>query len=357
MTWTSKELAKMDERVLELSDNDFVEYTKTKLQGLPRAQRRAKERELKDNMSVMKTLNPKQVRLMVDCVNSACGRAVQEEMDKYNIMMDTAITAYLYTKYPDMTIEQAREEQEIIAEIITEDLTKYMERLKKEGGNEDMANKKVNKLEPEVRALAVELIDKGFNQGQAIKELCIKFPTLSRSMLTNAFKKVKEERRVQTEAQALEVATEVIEAAEYIFGEENKQEEVVELDAEIEETIGAIREDEEYKDMLDHSKEIESPITVDEKVPFSNNKKVKEEIQPALEEMTITVEKDDCELKIISKQIEVEGKFNKYIVNTDNVTVGAKSFKNMEDVESYINEQIELFNKEMAELKKVVGMI
>lgn len=312
MTWTAKELARMDQKILDMKDSEFIEHTKNKLQGIPRAQRRAKERELKDNMSVMKSLSPKQMKLMVDCVNHACGRAVQDEMDKYNLMMDTAITAYLYTRYPDMTIEQAREEQDIIAELITEDLTKYMARLKKEGGNEEMANKKVNKMEPEVREYSTALLEKGFNQSEAIKELCIKFPTLSRSMLTNAFKKVKEEHRVEKEAQVLEVATEVIEAVEYIF-EEEKIEKV-----EVKETVEVVAE---------------VPVTKVEEI----------------------AEEDD--LKIISRKIEVEGKFNTYIVHTDHVQAGLEAFTCMKDVEEYMQKQMDLFNKEMAELKKVVGMI
>lgn len=342
MTWTAKQLANMDKTVLEMNDIDFIQHTKTKLEGLPRSQRRAKERELKDNMLVMKSLNPKQMRLMVDCVNHACGRAVQDEMDKYNIMMDTAITAYLYIKYPDMTIEQAREEQEIIAELITEDLVKYMDRLKKEDGDENMANKKVNKMEPEVREYSSALIEKGFNQSEAIKELCIKFPTLSRSMLTNAFKKVKEEQRIEKEAQSLEVATEVIEAAEYIFGED-KQEEVVEVETEAEETVEVVAEvmaevnpiilDEEYKDMVEHSKNVEE-----------------------IAEVTVTATEED-DLKIISRKIEIQGKFNSYVINEDHVQAGIKAFTSLEDVEVYMQEQMDLFNKEMAELKKVVGMI
>lgn len=336
MTWTAKELAKMDEAVLQMSDKDFIEHTKYKLKQLPRAQRRAKERELADNVSTMKSLNPKQMRLMVETVNYSCGRAVQQEMDKYNTMMDSAITAYLYTKYPHMTIEEARAEQDIIAKLITEDLTKHMERLDKEGGNEDMANKKVNKMEPEVRGYVGELIDKGLNQGQAIKELCIKFPTLSRSMLTNAFKKVKDERRVEKEAQALEVATEIIEATEYIFGED-KKEEVAEIIEEVEETVEVAVEDEEYKDMIEHSKEVE------------------EEVQPT-EKVAVPVE-DDEELKITYKQIVVQGKYYKYTIDKEFVKAGINKFRNFEEVEKYRLEQIEKFNKEMAELKKVVGMI
>ena len=320
MTWTAKEMKRIDPEILKMNDAEFINYSKSRIQDLPRAQRRAKERELKDRMDTMKSLSPRQMRLMVDCVNHSCGRAVQEELDKYNYMMDGCITAYLYMKNPDMTIDEARAEQDIIAELIKEDVIKYKERIESEKGDENMANKKVNRLEPEVRAYAGELIEKGINQGDAVKELAIKFPTLSKSMLTNAFKKVKEERRIELEAKALEVEKEVIAATEYIFEEDKKEE-----DVQISECSEESKEVNANELQVEESKEIEQ------------------------------TESDG--LKITYRQISVEGKHNKYVIYTDYVKAGGKTFKDIQEVEMYYQEQIKLFNSEIEELKKVMAMI
>ena len=338
MSWTQKELKKLDPAVLEMSGSEFINYTSDRLKTLPRAQRRAKEREVKESMATMKSFSPKQMKLMVQAVNHACGRAVQEELDRYNDIMDGCITAYLYMKNENITIEDARKEQDIIAELITDDVLKYKKRLEESGGNEEMANKKLEKMVPEVREYSNALIDKGMNQGQAVKELMAKFPTLSRSMLTNAFKKVKEERRVEDEAKTLKVDTEVIEAAKYIFPEIKPEEE---------QETPAEEDGEEYKDMLEHSKEVAE--IVEPQTEVSTSVEVKEESQEEIE--------NDSDLKIIYRQMTVVGKHNKYIVYTDHVKVGGKSFNNIDEVENYHKEQIELFNAEMAELKKVVSMI
>lgn len=335
MSWTQKELKKLDPAVLEMSGSEFINYTSDRLKTLPRAQRRAKEREVKESMATMKSFSPKQMELMVQAVNHACGRAVQEELDRYNDIMDGCITAYLYMKNENITIENARKEQDIIAELITDDVLKYKKRLEESGGNEEMANKKLEKMVPEVREYSNALIDKGMNQGQAVKELMAKFPTLSRSMLTNAFKKVKEERRVEDEAKKLEVDTEVIEAAEYIFPE-IKPEELTETHTE-----------EEPQDIIEHSKADIQAVEPQTEVNILVD--VKEEPQKEIE--------NDNDLKIIYRQMTVEGKHNKYTVYKDHVKVGGKSFNNIDEVENYHKEQIELFNAEMQELKKVISMI
>lgn len=302
-----------------MSDNEFINHIEASLEHLPRAQRRAKQRELKEKVETIKTFTPKQTRMMVECVNLACAQAVAEELDKYTKIMDSAISTYLFIKNPNMTIDEARAEQEIITEIATEDLIKRRERIEKERGDENMANKKVNKLEPEVRAYSNHLIEKGYSQNDAIKELLIKFPTLSKSMITNAFKRVKEEKRLELEAKSLEVEKEVVEATEYIFSAEEKDIEEIENIQEVEE----IKEE----DILSESEE--NPIEI----------------------------KNSNGLKITYRQISLEGKYNKYVIYKDYIKAGGKTFKNAEEVQKYYDEKIKLFNSEIEELKEVVRML
>ena len=90
-------------------------------------------------------------------------------------------------------IEFAKVEQiiEEFAYLMKEDADK-MNKLKEEcGGNLEMAVKKVNEKEKDVLELVTSLINQDKKQKETIEILAAEFPTLSKAMLTNAYKKTK----------------------------------------------------------------------------------------------------------------------------------------------------------------------
>lgn len=78
-----------------------------------------------------------------------------------------------------------------MADLMLED-TRKVAKLKKECKGEEWVMT-INKFESEVRERAIQLIKEGAKQKEAIEKLAFEFPKLSKSMVTNAFKKVKEE--------------------------------------------------------------------------------------------------------------------------------------------------------------------
>ena len=54
-----------------------------------------------------------------------------------------------------------------------------------------MAVKRVNEQEGQVRDRIIELVNEGKKQKEIISILAAEFPTLSKSMITNAYKKTK----------------------------------------------------------------------------------------------------------------------------------------------------------------------
>lgn len=78
-----------------------------------------------------------------------------------------------------------------MADLMLED-TRKVAKLKKECKGEEWVMT-INKFESEVRERTIQLIKEGAKQKEAIEKLAFEFPKLSKSMVTNAFKKVKEE--------------------------------------------------------------------------------------------------------------------------------------------------------------------
>ena len=142
------------------------------------------------------------------------------------------------------------------------------------------------------------------------------FPTLSKAMLVNAYKKVKKEVKEDVTPEGKEV----IEAAEYIFPEIKK---------ETKEPVVAENTTTEIKG--------ESKVEV--------KQESKKEEEPKVE----------SKLKVVSKEIIVEGEFGKYSIDQVGVTVGELQFTSIADVEEYKTDELAAFEKRIAEIKQVVA--
>lgn len=305
-----------NEEIKNMNDEEFYETARAELTGLPRAQRRAKERELKENIKLMKSFNPAQLRF-IDAVTSERSKLeCEQQIARYITIMDTCITAYMYLKNEKMTEDEAITELKILDDLVDEYRDVLNNIYKENRGNDEMAVKQIEKITKDVREKCEELVQNGMNQGKALVVLKSKFPTLSKAMLVNAYKKVKKEMKedVTTEEK------EVIEAAEYIFPEikEESKEPVV-----AENTTTEIKE--------------ESKVEV--------KQESKKEEEPKVE----------SKLKVVSKEIIVEGEFGKYSIDQVGVTVGELQFTSISDVEEYKADELAAFEKRIAEIKQVVA--
>lgn len=292
-----------NEEIKNMNDEEFYETARAELTGLPRAQRRAKERELKENIKLMKSFNPAQLRL-IDAVTSERSKLeCEQQISRYITIMDTCLSAYMYLKDENITEEEVLKELKIIDDLVTEYRDVLNDIYKENRGNDEMATKQIEKITKEVREKCEELVQNGMNQGKALVILKSKFPTLSKAMLVNAYKKVKKEMKEDVTQEGMtEEEKQIIAAAEHIFPE-IKEESKVEVKPE--------------------SKKEEEP-------------------------------KVESKLKVVSKEIIVQGEFDKYKIDQVGVTVGELQFTSIADVEEYKADELAAFEKRIAEIKQVV---
>ncbi len=300
-----------NEEIKNMNDEEFYQTARAELTGLPRAQRRAKERELKENIRLMKSFNPAQLRL-IDAVTSERSKLeCEQQISRYITIMDTCITAYMYLKNEDITEDEVLKELKIIDDLVDEYRDVLNNIYKENRGNDEMATKQIEKITKEVREKCEELVQNGMNQSKALVILGTQFPTLSKAMLVNAYKKVKKEMK--------EEEKQIIAAAEHIFPEikEEPKEPVVAENATTE-----IKEESKVEVKQESKKEEESKM--------------------------------ESKLKVVSKEIIVEGEFGKYSIDQVGVTVGELQFTSLADVEEYKADELAAFEKRIAEIKQVV---
>ncbi len=294
-----------NEEIKNMNDEEFYETARAELTGLPRAQRRAKERELKENIRLMKSFNPAQLRL-IDAVTSERSKLeCEQQISRYITIMDTCLSAYMYLKNEDMTEDEVLKEIKTIDDLVTEYRDVLNDIYKENRGNDEMATKQIEKITKEVREKCEELVQNGMNQGKALVVLKSKFPTLSKAMLVNAYKKVKKEMKEDVTQEGMtEEEKQIIAAAEHIFPEikEEPKEPVVAENA----TTEIKEESKEESNVID-----EKPVQVKSK------------------------------LKRIEIREVFQGEFGEYVKTLEGVTVANKLYKDIESVDKESNDIIE----------------
>jgi hypothetical protein len=314
-----------NQELKNMSDDEFYETAKEGLKGLPRSQRRAKERELKENIRLMKSFSPSQLRLIEAVTTERAKLECEEQIERYLTVMDTCISAYMYLKNENLTEDEVLAELKIIDDMVVEHKDKLNKLISENRGSNDMANKQLEKMSEAVRNKCMELIENSMNQSKSLVVLEAQFPTLSKAMLVNAYKKVKKEMKVEPKEE-VKVEPEILAAVDYIFPEIKEE---IKDPAPVEK---AVTEEE--------PKEIKKPM-----VKIKSETKKEEEVK---------VNKES-KLKLVSKSIVVEGEFGKYNIDQVGVTVGELQFESLADVEEYKADELEAFEKRIAEIKQVVA--
>lgn len=307
-----------NQQLLNMSDADFMEAAKEEFKDLPRAQRRQKERELMENVKIMSQFTPKQMVLIEDVIRYGVKERVNEKIEMIGFIADMATSSYLIESNENITLDEVTKIQEIITEEFAVSYEKYSKIINSCKGDLNMAKKKFEKYEEEVKKVSEELLEDGVKQAEAIVILQDKFPTLSKAMLVNGFKKVKAEREVK------EVDREIVQAAEYIFPE--------------------IKE--EKKDKQEPQKQ-----ATEEKKEVSNV------ITPVKEEKPTEVKESGNKLipEVISKDVVVRCGNNEYKVTLDGVQAQGKLYKTEKDVDSDLIRSIEMANEGIADCERQIA--
>lgn len=195
------------------------------------------------------TLPPEKAQL----VDSYARMIAEKHHDSFIGALDRAYTATLIKCFDHLEWHHIEKIIDEFDEFVREDVDKSKKLREECGGDVEMATKKINEQEQSVRDRVIQLVDEGKKQKEIIDILSIEFPQLSKSMLTNAYKKTKtmmvEAREMKECINKAQKLNEVVknlgkpdvdtkEALEYIFSDSNdaKEETVVTADVK-EETI------------------------------------------------------------------------------------------------------------------------
>ena len=288
----SKKKAKV--KAIFKNDDEMLEGFKKIVRGLPFATK----------MAIQEFIECEVNRMQKD-IEKRCKGQYQLVLEA----LDRNFTAAVIEK-TDLSMAEIDEIFRRSFDLIEEDNKKVLE-IKKENKGEDWTMV-VNKFEGEIREKALELIEKGVKQKEAIDTLVMQFPKLSRSMVTNGYKRTKEEYKRKKEEKAIE------DAAKYIL------EEPVKVNKEV------------------------KPETVE------IEQKSIEEVKKLINDIP---DSEGCpDLKIISKKIvlDVSGKHAMYYLENDRVTTtsGVIDFNNITKEEATIE-----ILKKMDELKGFLNEI
>lgn len=237
-------------------------------------------------------------------------KEIEKEHDKQFEMiskaLDRNITAAMILR-TDYTLEEINKIFQLAWELIEEDNKKVIN-LKKEGDGDWM--KAAEKYVEDIQKRSAELIRQGVKQKNAIEILTNEFPKLSKSMVTNSYKKAKE-----------------------IMLESKKLKEEIEEDPDALELYHAIWGKEEIE-----NKEVEEM------------KKENIEINKAPE---------GANLKILSKSLimDIQGEYGTYHIENNKVQLEETEFNSKEDVEEAYRKHIEYLTKTKNEALAIYDMI
>lgn len=161
-------------------------------------------------------------------VTEFVSKEIELEIDRrhkieFNMLVETLdrnITAAMILE-TDFDLKKIHEIFKVAYDLVEEDQEK-VRKLKEKG--EDLMKKYEKKIEI-IRDRTLELIYEGANQKKAIEVLAIEFPMFSKAMLTNAYKKIKEEIKKDSQEEINKIINDndqVADAIEYIFEEEKE---------------------------------------------------------------------------------------------------------------------------------------
>lgn len=145
-----------------------------------RQQRRQKERGIKKKINFLEKLTPEQLKK----VDELSKQVANVKIEEFGQLVDRNMSAVLIER--DWALDEIERMQNRMSELLIED-TEKTQKLEKENLN-------FMKVEKEVREYIEGLLEKGISKKQAVDDLVFKFPKLSKSMLLNAYARVKQEK-------------------------------------------------------------------------------------------------------------------------------------------------------------------
>jgi hypothetical protein len=308
-----------------IETDEYKKFNNKFLEGMSRSERKNYERKEEKLKQCIKSLTPMQLELIEQRAEMRARELADNKIDEFKDTLDRCMTAQFILSLPDKSWDEIDDFIDGLAVLVEEDVTKILELKKECKGDQDIMNKTMQKCENEVKAKCEELLDKGLNQKKSIDVLISQFPMLSKSMLTNAYKKLKSD---WDKLHKEEVDPDVKEALESISDI---------IDGDDEKSVDKIiKESDEYVKQAE--KEEQHP-----KVVCDGNSCRIEPVQEIKEEIVM---KETKGLKVLSMTLqgengnyEVSDTKGVLLVNDDNSIF----FENLEQLEEWTNEFKQVF--------------
>jgi hypothetical protein len=157
--------------------------------NMSRAERRESSRKGEKLRKCVKSLTP----IQLDLIEQIADMKTDEKISEFRDTLDRTITATLISALPDENWDYIDNLIDRLSEYVNEDVSKLLELKKECKGDQKIMNKTMQKYEDEIKVRVEKLLEQGVSQKEAIETLVIEFPKLSKSMITNAYKKLKSE--------------------------------------------------------------------------------------------------------------------------------------------------------------------
>lgn len=277
-----------------------------------RSERRRKDRNFKKNLEAINKLTPQQTKVVDIVATQRAQLIANKKIEEFEQLLDRNMTA-AFVEW-DWNKDKILKFQDRMAELLLED-TEKSQILEKE--NVDM-----KKVEESVRKAVEEVLVEGLKKKDAIEKLAFKFPKLSKSMITNAYQNVKEEKKKELEEKATD------KAVEYILAEGEEEEKLKK----------------ELKEMKNVKSKVEGS-SKEEVVEQNTTEKEKEDHVDEVGEKIQLEENEHNGLQVLEevKIIKLKGLNGVYeadsrkdvVLSKDDVSI---TFENEEQLDSWVNE-------------------
>ncbi|MCM0648661.1 hypothetical protein NBE98_09770 [Clostridium swellfunianum] len=227
-------MSAVDNRLVRMKNyvgsEEYQKSSERCLADMNRAERREYLRKEEKLKKCINSMTPMQLELIEQLAEMKARELADNKIDEFRDTLDRCMTALLILSMPEKNWSDIDLIIDELAELVHEDVTKILQFKNECKGDQEIMNKTMQKYEDDVKVMCEKLVSEGIKQKKAIDELMVAFPKLTKSMLTNAYKKIKSDWDKQ-----LEEDLEVQEAADEIMEIINENEENKEADKILEE--------------------------------------------------------------------------------------------------------------------------
>jgi hypothetical protein len=307
-----------------INSSEYDSIRENQITQLSRSERKRFERHEEKLKSCINSLTPTQLILVEERSEMRARELADNKIDEFKDTLDRCMTAQFILSLPDKSWDEIDGFIDGLTVLVQEDVTKILELKKECKGDQDIMNKTMQKCENEVKAKCEELLEKGLNQKKSIEVLISQFPMLSKSMLTNAYKKLKSDWDKKHEIEDDPDVKEALETISDIIDEDDEKS-----------VDKIIKESDEYVKQAE--KEEQQPKVVCDK----NSCRI--EPQQEVKEEKAMIETKG--LKVLS--MNLQGENGNYKVCQNGVELSNSnmvlSFENEEQLDSFVHEFKQVF--------------